>query len=277
MDALPPIPVGPHAGEDAVSRAILLGLLALLWSSNGISQPAAFEPLRRAEDEADAQLVWEIAAAYYPRGVEGAGFDEYIQYFTFVRFIGERQLELSSCLSFNRRHKVGIAIGGRAITLRERRKYASHTWEETSTVFDFAQSSYYEYRIDPVSRFDPRVRISYEFPEGIGLAASASCVLDPIVLAGMLGLSTRQERPYNWVDLSLSAGLVANARVSFVASGAFSVPIHDTALPAAVVSLHTRYSLDPAKGLELSLQVSLRMQGQTAWVGIELAVEGRDP
>ena len=254
--------------------SLLLGL-ALAWFLTWMALADSFDPLRRADDEETAQLSWAIAAAYYPQGMEGAGFDESGEYFTFVRFSGERRLSLSASWSFNRCHKLGMSLVERTTTLRERRWFATDEWEAISVVTGLAYSSYYEYRIAPGSEFDPRVRVSCEFPEALGLAASASCILDPVVLAGMLKLVHRPDRPVNWLNLSLSAGLVANSRVSFATSAGLSVPVHDTGLPSASLTLRTRYSLDPGEGLELSLQVSLLMQGQSSWMGITLSIQGR--
>ena len=256
--------------------SLLLGLV-LAWSLTWTTLANSFDPLRRADDEETAQLSWVIAAAYYPQGMEGAGFDEDGEYFTFVRFSGERRLSLSASWSFNRCHKLGMSLVERTTTLRERRWFAAGEWEAISVVTGLAYSSYYEHRIAPDSVLDPRVRVSYEFPEAFGLAASVSCILDPVVLAGTLELVHRPERPLNWLNLSLSAGLVANSRVTFATSAGLSVPVHDTGLPSASVTLRTRYSLDPGEGLELSLQVSLLMQGQSSWMGVTLSVQGRGP
>jgi len=252
--------------------------LVLAWSLTWMALADSFDPLRRAEDEKTAQLSWAIAAAYYPQGMEGAGFNEYGEYFTFVRFSAERQLSLSVSWSFNRCHKLGMSLVERATTLRERRWFATDEWEAISVVTGLTYSSYYEHRIAPGSEFDPRVRISsHEFPDAFGLGVSASRILDPVVLAGMLELVHRPERPLNWLNLSLSAGLVANSRVTFATSAGLSVPVHDTGLPSASVALRTRYSLGPGEGLELSLQVSLLIQGQSSWMGVTLSIQGRGP
>jgi hypothetical protein len=257
-------------------RSLLLGLV-LAWFLTWMGLAHSFDPLRRAEDEETAQLSWAIAAAYYPQGVEGAGLDEYGEYFTFVRFSGERRLSLSASWSFTRCHKLGMSLVERTTTLRERRWFATGEWEAISVVTGVAYSSYYEYRIAPDSVLDPRVRISCKFPEAFGLAASASCILDPVVLAGMLELVHKPDHPLNWLNLSLSAGLVANSRVTFATSAGLSVPVHDTGLPSASVALRTCYSIDPGEGLELSLQVSLLMQGQSSWMGVTLSIQGRGP
>jgi hypothetical protein len=260
-----------------VKRAALLAFLALLWSSSGFAQPPTFEPLRRAEDESEAQLSWEIVLAHYPQGMAGAGFDESGQYFTFVRFSSQWECSISASWRFDRCHKLGMSLLQRTTTIHERHEYATTEWEGTSISKDHSYSGYYEYRMAPGSQFDPRIRISQEFPNGVGLAASASCVLDPVVLAGMIGLLHRQERPFRWADVSLSAGFVANSRVSFTASCGIGVPVHDAGLPSASAGFCARYSLKPGEGLELALRASLHVQGRSTWMGITLSIRGRDP
>ena len=117
--------------------SLLLGLV-LAWSLTWMALADSFDPLRRADDEETAQLSWAIAAAYYPQGMEGAGFDEYGEYFTFVRFSGERRLSLSASWSFNRCHKLGMSLVERTTTLRERRWFATDEWEAISVVTGLA-------------------------------------------------------------------------------------------------------------------------------------------
>jgi len=274
MDALPHLPTELPAGKYAVRRTALLAILALLWSLMGIAQPASFDLLRRAEDEEVSQLAWEITAAYYPQGIEGAGFDEHGQYFRFVRFSGERQLSLSTAWSFSS-YKLGITLIDKRTSLSERREYATSEWENSSVSTSFASSCYYEYRLAPGSQLDPRVRVTQAIPVSSSLAISANLVLDPIVLAGVLNLTYREERPCIWSGLALSAALITNQRVRFVASGTFSIPVDVAGIPTSSMSLRSILSLDSKQKWEVSAQVSLLVQAQSTWMGFSLSVQGR--
>jgi len=260
-----------------VRPAVFITLVGLLCPATGIAQAPAFDPIRLAEDADEAQVSWDVALAYHPQGSTGLGCDELGRYFTFVRFSSHWQSNVSASWSFQPCHKLGMTLGQSTTTLHERRLYELTESEETSTTKGFSYSSYYERRIAPGSPLDPRLRLSYRAPSGFGLAASASRVVDPVVLAGMVGLVHQHERPFNWVDVSLSAGLVANSRVSLTASGVLAVPVRDAGLPSASMGLCARYSLAASGGLQLSVQTTLHMRGQSSWIASSLSIRGRHP
>lgn len=170
-----------------------------------------------------------------------------------------------------------MAVGRSVTSLHERRQFASSESEETSTTSTNSYSSYYEHRIAPGSALDPRLRFSYRFPSELGFAVSVSRIADPVVLAAMAGLVTQHERPHNWADVSLSAGLVANSKMTLTASGGLTVPIEDAGLPSASVGLGARYSRGSGQGLHLSVQVALHIQGQSSWIAPSVSIRGRHP
>ena len=256
--------------------AVLITLVCLLWPALGIAQAPTFDPLRRMEDQEEAQVSWDASLAYYPRGSTGVGCDESGQYFTFVRFSGQCQSDISLSWTFNRCHKLGMTLSQATTTIFERRWYAAGEWEQSSSTRTFTYSGYYEYRIDPDSQFDPRIRLSSQYPHALGLAASASCVLDPVVLAGMIGIVHKHDRPHRWIDASLSAGLVANSRVTLTASGGLIAPVNDAGLPSASAGFCARYALVPNGELELAVRTSLHVQGESTWTGITVSIRGRD-
>jgi len=257
--------------------AVIVMLFGLLCPILALGQAAPFDPLRRAEDEGEAQLSWVISLAYHPQGSSGAGYDDLGEFYTFVRFSEQWQSSASMSWSFSPCHKLGTALTQSTTTLFERRQYASSESDETSTSRGFSYSSYYEYRIAPGSPLDPRFRLSYRSPSWFGIAASVSRVLDPVVLTAMVGLVHKHQRPLSWADLSLSAGLVANSRVTFTVSSGMTVPVQDAGLPSASIGLCARYSLEPSGGLQLSVQTTLHMQGQSSWIAPAVSIRGQHP
>ena len=257
--------------------AVLLLLLSLVWFVSGGAQAPEFDPLRLAEDTDEAQVSWDVSLAYHPQGSAGAGYDDHGQFYTFVRFSDQWQSSVSMSWLFTPCHKLGTALTQSTTTLYERRLYESFESEETSTSRGFSHSSYYEYRIAPGSSLDPRFRLSYRSPSWLGLAASVSRILDPVVLTAMVGVVHRHQRPHNWGDLSVSAGLVANSRVTFTVSSGLAVPLQDAGLPTASIGLCARYSPGTAGGLHLSVQTTLYVQGQSCWVAPSLSIRGKHP
>jgi len=259
-----------------VRSAALIVLLVLLSPVSGTAQAPTFDPLRRVENQEEAQISWDVSLAYYPRGIARGGYDDFGQYFTFLRFSSQWQSSLSGSCSFNRCHKLGMSLSQSMTTTYERRWYVTGEWEQSTSTEALTYSSYYEHRMSPASQFDPRIRLSYQYPHALGVAASASCILDPVVLVGMIGIVYKRERPHQWVDVSLNAGLVANSRVTFTASGGLTVPVNDAGLPSATVGLCTRYALVPSGRLELAVRTSLHVQGESTWAGITVSIRGRD-
>ena len=257
--------------------AVLLLLIGLSWFVVAGAQTPAFDPLRLAEDTSEAQISWDVSLAYHPQGSTGIGHDALGHFYTFVRFSGTWQSSVSMSWSLSPCHKLGTALTQSTTALYERRLYESSESEVTSTSRDFSYSNYYEYRIAPGSSLDPRLRLSYRSPSWFGLAASVSRILDPVVLAAMVGFVHKHQRPLDWVDLSLSAGLAANSRVTFTASSGIAVPVQDAGLPSASVGLCARYSRDSSGGLQLSVQATLHMQGQSSWVAPSVSIRGRHP
>jgi len=260
-----------------VRAAVLLLLIGLSWFVVAGAQTPAFDPLRLAEDTSEAQISWDVSLAYHPQGSTGIGHDALGHFYTFVRFSGTWQSSVSMSWSLSPCHKLGTALTQSTTALYERRLYESSESEVTSTSRDFSYSNYYEYRIAPGSSLDPRLRLSYRSPSWFGLAASVSRILDPVVLAAMVGFVHKHQRPLDWVDLSLSAGLAANSRVTFTASSGIAVPVQDAGLPSASVGLCARYSRDSSGGLQLSVQATLHMQGQSSWVAPSVSIRGRHP
>ena len=257
--------------------AALLLLLSLVWFVSGGAQSPPFDPLRLAEDADEAQISWDVSLAHHPQGSTGVGYDNLGQFYTFMRFSDQWQSSVSISWLFAGCHKLGTALTQSTTTLYERRLYGSFESEETSTSRGFSHSSYYEYRIAPGSSLDPRFRLSYRSPSWLGLAASASRVLDPVVLTAMVGVVHKHQRPFNWGELSVSAGLVANSRVTFTASSGLAVPLQDAGLPTASIGLCARYSLGTAGDLHLTVQTTLHVQGQSAWIAPSLSIRGRRP
>ena len=256
---------------------VLLLLIGLSWSVVGRAQTPAFDPLRLAEDAGEAQISWDVSLAYHPQGSTGVGYDNLGQFYTFVRFSSKWQSSVSMSWSFSPCHKLGTTLTQSITTVYERRWYVAGEWDGSSSTEAFTYSSYYEYRMSPDSQLDPRIRLSHQYPHAFGVAASASCILDPVVLAGMIGIAYRRERPHQWVDVSLNAGLVANSRVTFTASGGLTVPVNDAGLPSASAGFCARYALEPGGSLELALRTSLHVQGESTWAGITISIRGRDP
>ena len=260
-----------------MKRAVLLILMGLMWFVVGGAQTPAFSPIRLVEDEGEAQFSWTVSLAYHPQGSTGAGYDTLGKFYTFVRFADQWQSSLSMSWSFASCHKIGTALIQNTTAHYERRQYASSVSDETFTSRGISHSSYYEYRIAPGNALDPRFRLSYRSPSRFGLAASVNRILDPVVLTAMVGLEHSYERPFNWVDVSLSAGLVANARLTFTASSGMAVPVEDAGLPSASIGLCARYSLGTDGGLYLSVQTTLHMQGQSSWIAPSVSIRGRHP
>ena len=260
-----------------MKTAVVLFLLSLLGFAAGKAQTPVFDPIRLAEDTDVAQVLWNISLAYHPQGSSGAGFDEFGQYYTFVRFISHWQSAVSVSLSFNSRHKLGMAVGRSMTSSYERRLFAYSESVQESKASAFSYSSYYEHRIAPSSGFDPRLRFSCRFPSAIGVAVSVSRIADPVVLTGMFGLVHQHARPVNWVDISLGAGLVANSRMTLEASSGLTIPVEDAGLPSSSVGLCARYSFEAGGNTEVAVRITLHMQGQSSWIAPALSIRGRTP
>ena len=259
----------------AIAFLFLTGLLAFMVG--GAAQTPPFDPLRLADDEGQAQLSWVVALTYHPEGTTGVGYDDLGQLCTSVQFSDRWQSSVSVSWSFGYCHKLRTALTQTTTTLYERRLYASSESSETSTSVSFSHSSYYEYRMDPGSLLDPRLRLSYRSPSWFGLATSVNRLADPVVLTAVAGLVHQPQRPLNWIEISLSAGLVANARVTCTASSSLTAPVQEAGLPSASIGLSARYSLDLRGSLQLSVQTTLHMQGQSAWIAPSVSIRGRHP
>jgi hypothetical protein len=215
--------------------------------------------------------------AYSPRGEQGIGVDESGSPYQYVRFYAERRVALFATLNLTGNSELGLEFEETSTCLKERRLYVSQDLETVFTSWGFSFSSFYEQRMKPTSRLDPRVRVSFGSPAGTGIAVSASYILDPVVLAGTLGLRYRMERPCNWLTLDVGAGFVANSHVSLIASGSLGVPLDTAGLPASSVSFQIRYSCDPRGERELALRLDLHLHGYAPWMRIDLALLGRGP
>jgi len=249
--------------------------MGIVWFVLGDAQTEPFDVLRLAEDTSEAQISLDLSLSFHPQGSTGAGYDDLGNLYTFVRFSDQWQSSISVSWSFRPCHRLGAALTRSTTTLYERRLYESTESHETSASSSLSYSSYYEYRVDPGSPLDPRLRLSYRSPSWFGLAISINRLLDPVVLTSMVGLVHQHQRPLNWAELSLSAGLVANSRVTYTVSSGLSTPVQDAGLPSASIGLSTRYSIDPNGSLQLSVQTTLHIQGQSSWIAPSVSIRGR--
>lgn len=249
---------------------MVLAVLAALARS---AHPLQYDSLRRAEDMIDSRFTWEARAAYYPSGHEGIGLDENGQCFGYTRFTGECQLGLELKWMFSR---AIFAMDIQETTLEERelRIYSYGLEEVLRSTSQFSYGSYLEFRVDPANQLDPRIRLAVRTPESAECSFLLSRVLDPVVLAGMAGIRESAEYPNTWLDLLLSAGMVANSQISVGIAGQWTVPLYGAGLPVAAISLRSRYSLGTGQTHALRFRVTLSTQAQSTWIGFSFSLWG---
>lgn len=238
---------------------------------------AQHDSLLREDDVLDPGLTWELAGGFFPHGSEGVALDEQGDYYQFIRFTGERQLSFSAIWRSERGIRIGMAMKDSLVEIRELRAYADRECEVQSSVSQIIFASYCEFRVAPRNLLDPRVRIAGTAGRGIELAASVSHVFDPTALACMVGVEGTVDYPHTWLNVTLSAGLVANSRVSLSVVGQWSVPLEGAGLPTSVLSLHSRYSLDYEAHRTLQFRLALSTLGPTTWLGFGCSIRMSSP
>lgn len=241
-------------------RIVLLFLLLVLLP---ISVPAEepIDPLVRA----DEAYTWNLGLSYIPQGSEGFAVDEYGRFFAYTLFFEDRGLSLSGTLRLGERLRVGLGLTHNQWSMQKRRDYGVEDYEViTSTGGDLFTS---EYQLHQGSFLDPRLNFSFG-SSASGFEVSASLLHDPVVLAGAVGYVFTSGYPRQWLTMSLGAGFIANRWISFTMGAG---------LPAASLSLRTRYSLDVEGRQELWVRTSVSLRGEVVWMGLEIGLAGRGP
>jgi len=235
---------------------------------------AEYEALRQADDRTDDGLAWEIAGGYFPYGREGAAWDEKGAYYAYTRFVGERQLSLSATWRFRGRTALSFTVRSGATEIRELRIYAAGTRETSACASEGSFVSYWEYRLAPAHPLDPRIRITHRIPASTEAAATVSHLLDPVVLGGMMGIRKGPRDPHGSLHLILSAGLVANSRVSLAVVGEWGIPMQGADLPRVGVSIYARYALSRPSMTAIRFRMTISTRNGTAWIGFGGSVSG---
>jgi len=253
-----------------VIAMVLVGLTAS-------SQASGYGSLRRVGDATSPRFGWEVTAAYFPHGREGAGIDVHGNYFTYTRFTGETQLSLSGSWKFIPCVTVGVAVSDCVVEIREHRTYDTGKSEETIVSSQVALASSSEFRLAPGTQLDPRIKIKHSTPDVTEVAASLGYVLDPVVIGGMLGIRMSARDPSTYLNLAISAALVANSRLSVAASGQWSIPVGVSGLPTSTIRIHLQCSLDAARKLNCLFRFAVSSIGQTTRIGLEGSATGFVP
>ncbi|GEM_PF-3894095 len=228
---------------------------------------AQYDSLRSVDDISGSRFTWEMAGAFFPHGTEGAMVDEEGEYYAFTRYSHEVQLTFAASWRVDRVLSMGLSMTGSRILIRETRTYYSGDEKLCDAVTRTTLGGYCEVRISPEGLLDPRVRVTHTGQDAVEIAIQLSRILDPTVLACMIGVEGTASSPDRWISATLSAGFVANSRVSLSAVGQWSIPVESAHLPASTVSLHTRYALDYDARRALHFRLSLTTTGEVTWIG----------
>jgi len=249
---------------------LLVGLL-----SSGIAQVDPMDPLRRLEEEG-GHYAWQVGIAYSPQGQEATRVDETGIPCPYVRLHEERQLSLAVQWNPGETLKVGVDLVQVSSSLKERLLYPTEERESIRTSAEILLSSFVEQRIAPTSQLDPRIRVTFDLPGSTSVSASASWIIDPTVLTASAGLQYAHERPREWFFVDLGAGLVANSRVSLIASGSLNVPLDTAGIPLASVGFRVRYTYDMNQK-EISLGLNLLLWGYLPRIRVSLSFHEQGP
>jgi hypothetical protein len=248
--------------------------IALLLTCTCMSQHAS---LRREDDVSDAEFIWEFGGAFFPHGSQGVGVDSMGNYYEFTRFTGECQSSVSGTWRMNGAIRLGFALRDSFVEVRELRTYTGGEQEIEDSAVEIGVSSYCELRISPDSPLDPRLRFTHTMREGTEVATLISYLTDPIALACSVGIESAPSSPDSWANVMLSAGFVANPRVSLSVVGQWSIPLEEAGLPTSAVSLHSRCSLDYDSKRTLHFRLVFSTSGQTTWIGFGGSLKGVMP
>lgn len=250
--------------------ALVVGLL-----SPGATLADPIDTLRRLEEKG-GRYAWQVGIAYSPQGQEAMRLDETGIPCPYVRLHEERQLSLAVQWNLGETLKVGADLVQVSSSLKERLLYPAEETESIRTSAEVLLSSFVEQRIAPTSRLDPRIRVTFELPGSTCVSASASRIIDPTVLTASAGLQYAHERPRNWVFADLGVGLVANSRVSLIASGSLNVPLDTAGIPLASVGFCVRYAYD-TNLKEISLGLNLLLWGYLPRMRVSLSFHEQGP
>jgi len=235
--------------------------------------------LQRAEDVSQSIFTWELAGSYFPMGEVGAGIDEQGGYYTYTQYSGESKLSFSTSWGVGRILTLGLSLTESTLVLRESRITRNGDSECSSRVSDLRASGHCELRIMPSNPLDPRIRVTHSGRESTEIALQLSEIRDPTVLACMLGIERTPDNSDSSANITLSAGFVANSRVSLSVVGQWSVPVESARLPTSLLCLHARCSRDDDLTDTLHFRLFLTTTGKTTWIGfggsIRVSVSGQ--
>ncbi|MGC9523687.1 MAG: hypothetical protein ACP5HG_17680 [Anaerolineae bacterium] len=250
------------------AAVIMVVLRAVAWPQGVI------EPLRRPEEDLGA-FTWKMGIGYAPFGEAGLTADEYGRPCAWTRLTQEWRLTLAGSVVFGSGLKAGIEFVDAARFVDETRTYPSGEVRASYVQEKLAYSSALEWRVAPDSPWDPRVTLSLGDPWRSAVDLSVSLLRDPVVLAGEIGVCSRQEKPRDWVRVTMGAGFTANSLVKVIGAASIVVPTSGVAFPAGSVGLGVRYALDAVGRRELALHVTLGTEGGRAWLAVDVWATGR--
>jgi len=256
-------------------RVVILAACCALASTLACAAQSEFDPLRRAEDEESASLRWELAGGYTPYGTEGTGLDGDGQPYRFIRFVDERTISLSASITLGSSHKLGATAADTTSILRERRDYATGSVRLESRETAVRYRGFYELRLAPTHALDPRLRLVHATPDSLGVAASISLLLDPVVLLGGVEVSQHSSPHCTWITTTAAGGLVANQRVSYAMTASLGVPVTAVALPSSSFTFRSVIALDARQTREIVIAATMSLRGTQAWVSGRVALRGR--
>jgi len=243
---------------------------ALIYHIEGA---ADYDSLRRVDDLYESTLAWEVMLGYAPYGVSGVGYNDVGEYIAYTRFVGERQAAFAVAWTMAGTAALNMTVTESRTKIWEAVACGDDQQVNTNTITEISLSGYCEYRIAPESMLDPRLRLEHTLPHrSTGVAATLSCVLDPIVLGGLVGVRRRCVYPHDWLSVTLSAGLVANAQVSCAIVGQWNTPIASAGLPTSVMGFNVRYLPSPDARQVLRFRLVLFAQGQAISIGFGVSL-----